>query len=159
MECLKCFRMEVTEPPPPTPAPAPLQSMIKEICANSGGAFSRLGHHLVNDICFHLAIHPMTPAIYMCQDNKRLAKLLEGIPGHLDQFTKHNYFQPMEASCGLNWENLFQFHEHANWTYMHSHVDVCWHCSRQVPEALYVKYIKQGLLDPQDIIGELFYSN
>ena len=42
---------------------------------------------------------------------------------------------------------------------MHPHVDVFWCCSRKVLEALYVKYIKQGLLDPQHIIGELFYSN
>lgn len=91
----------MTEPPLPTPAPAPLQSMIKEICANSGGAFTRLGCHLVNVICFHLAIHPMTPAIYMCQDDKRFAEHLEGIPGYLDQFTKYDYYQPMQASCGL----------------------------------------------------------
>ena len=151
--------MEVTEPPPATPAPAPLRSMIKEICANSGGAFSGLGRHLANDICFHLAIHPATPAIYICQDNKRFAELLEGIPEYLGQFTKPGYYQPMEASCGLGRKNPFEFHEDANRIYMHSYVDVFRRCNRQVPEALYVKYIKQGLLDPQHIIGELFYSN
>ena len=101
----------------------------------------------------------MTPAIYMCPEEKMCAELLEGIPGYLDQFTKYDYNQPMEASCRLNQENTFEFHEHAGWTYMHSHVDVFWCCGRKVLEALYVKYIKQGLLDPQHIIGELFYSN
>ena len=101
----------------------------------------------------------MTPAIYMFPEEKRCAELLEGIPGYLDQFTKYDYNQPMEASCGLNQENPFEFHGHAGWTYMHPHVDVFWCCSRKVLEALYVRYIKQGLLDPQHIIGELFYSN
>lgn len=142
-----------------TERPPPMRPMIKQICANSGGAFTGLGRHLANDLCFHLAIHPATPAIYMCQDEERFAELLNGIPGYLDRFIQPSYHDTMAASCCLGQENPFEFHEHANRTYLHSFVDVFRRCSVQVDGNLYVKYITQGLLDRRHTIGELFYFN
>jgi hypothetical protein len=147
----------VTEQQPT--APPPLRPMIKEICANSGAAFTGLGRHLANDLCYHLVIHPATPAIYICQDDTRFKGLLNGIPEYLKCFTEPGYLSAMAGSCGVDQENPFRFNENSNRLYMHCYVDVFRRCSKLVPEDVYLKYLYQGLLDPRHTIGELLCSN
>jgi len=140
----------------PAPTPPPIRPIIKEICTNSGGAFSGFGRHLANDFLFNAAIHPATPAIYICEDDESFTELLEGIPAYLKRFTRREYYNPMLAGRSLDRKNPFEFHENSNRHYMQSYIDVFRRCSVQVPKELYVKYLKKGLLDHRHTIGEAF---
>ncbi|EDR13062.1 uncharacterized protein LACBIDRAFT_308491 [Laccaria bicolor S238N-H82] len=145
-------QMEVM--PAPAPAPPPLGPMIREICINSGAAFTRLRCHLTNDVCYNLGVHPVTPVIHICEDETRFSDLLKGIPDYLDQFVQEEYYKPMAASCGVVQENIFEFNEDSNQKYLHSFVDVFRCCSVQVPKYLYLKYLEEGLLDQSHTIGQ-----
>ena len=143
--------IRISEPTPPLLCP-----IIKEICANSGRAFSEFGCHLTNDFLFNVAIHPRTPAIYICKDDKAFADLLEGIPKYLGCFTQPEYYMPILAGHSPSWENPLEFHEDSNCHYMQSYIDIFQHCRIQVPKELYMKYVKKGLLDHRHTIGEFF---
>ncbi|KDR69513.1 hypothetical protein GALMADRAFT_77437, partial [Galerina marginata CBS 339.88] len=134
------------------PADPPRRPIIKEICANSNGAFSGFGRHLTNDFLGHAALHPGTPSIYICVDNELFDELFVGIPRYLKRFTNKKYITKIGRILDL--KNPFRFNEDSNRHYMQSYIDFFRRCSAKISKDLYQKYLRRGLLDTHHTIGE-----
>lgn len=83
-------------PPPEFPAQK-LRPIIKEICNNSLGAFSRFGRHCANDFLFQMAIFPGTPSHIICSDDQLFQAFEDHIYQYLLQFTTREFFNQVRV--------------------------------------------------------------
>ncbi|KII83447.1 hypothetical protein PLICRDRAFT_119413 [Plicaturopsis crispa FD-325 SS-3] len=144
--------LQIWRPPKPREPLPPDTPIIVDMCGNAGGAFTGLGRHTANDLLFRLAIFPSTPSHIICKDNTLFAALKSGIAAYMDRFTSRSFLD--DVSAVSNSPNPFAFNERSNDRYIQQYIDVFRRTKALVPSELYNSYMRQGLFDPDHIIGQ-----
>lgn len=138
-------------PPPPSLPCEPICLIIKELCTNSLGAFSGFGRHLANDFLYLQAIFPGTPSRIICRNDEVFKKFATNVESYLKSFTEEAFLDSVTSVA--NSDNPFAFNETSNTLYMQHHILVFCRTKVMVPRELYIKYCREGLLDPDHTIG------
>jgi hypothetical protein len=133
----------------------PARSIIHEICTNKSEAFAGLGRHTANDLLYLAATFPGTPAYVICRDSERYEKFKDLIYKYQSQFFTAEFHRLVSTSPNNN--NPFAFNENSNRVYMEKYIEIFRRTTALVPKELYALYRTQGLLDPDHIIGMLYF--
>jgi hypothetical protein len=151
------LRKAPTFDPPPLPIfpPQPRRPIIKEICANSLGAFSGFGRHTANDFLFLHAIFPGMPSDLLCDDDNVFEDFVSALGAYLRSFTTERFYARVVNVA--NSVNPFAFSETSNDSYMKHHIQVFRRVKAKVEHSLYIRYCRLGYLDPDHIMGALVF--
>jgi hypothetical protein len=139
-------------PLPPLSLPhEPNRLIIRELCTNSLGTFSRFGQHLANDFLYLQLIFPGMPSRFICEKDDVFMKFAESVERYFESFTKEEFLNSIVVLPNSN--HPFAFNEKSNRIYMQHHILVFRHTQAFVPRELYISYCRQGLLDDDHTIG------
>jgi hypothetical protein len=140
-------------PPPSLPVfpLQPVRPIIKEICANSLGAFSGFGRHTANDFLFLQAIFPGMPSYDICENESIFESFVSAIHAYMASFTTNEFYKRIVSVA--NSDNPFVFNEQSNNQYMKRHLLVFRRVKVEVGRDLYIRYCKLGYLDPDHTMG------
>ena len=116
----------------------PICPIIKELCANSWGAFSGFGRHLANDFLYLQSLFPGTPLRFICEEDNVFTKFTDSVEHYLGSFTKEAFLN--SVTTVTNSDNSFMFNERLNRIYMQHHILVFRHTQAFVPRELYISY-------------------
>jgi len=153
---LAIFRAVLTFDPPSPPvfAVQPCRPIIREICANSLGAFSGFGRHTANDFLFTQAIFPGMPSYLLCEDDEVFNDFVSAIEAYIKSYATDEYFK--RVVCVPNSVNPFAFSESSNAYYMKRYILVFRRAKTKVGRNLYIRYCRLGYLDPNHTMGNFF---
>jgi hypothetical protein len=128
---------------------------VVEALRNDPMAFSGVGRHLANNICFENAFYPSMPVSLICHDDKVFASFKANLRTYMHQWIEPEYFE----TCGGNpvTNNPFEYNEKSGRKYAQERLRVFRKAVVSVPDALFNWYVCKGLLDPDHTIGLFFF--
>ncbi|KAJ7186389.1 hypothetical protein C8R46DRAFT_1024465 [Mycena filopes] len=126
-------------------------SSILDVLIDADGPGGGIGKHLGNDFLFEIAIHPETPCVDICNDDK----LYNRVRGHLPVFMAQWISPKFLKACGgrTNSLNPFAFNTTSHRNFLACYVSVYRRQFVRVKRDLYNFYLQDGLFDPDHIIG------
>jgi len=134
----------------------PIRPIVKELCANSMGAFSGFGRHVANDFLHLESIYPGTPSRLICEGDEEFQQFASSVERYLKSFTEPEFLDKVTSIP--NSDNPFTFNETSNKNYMNGYIHVFRRTRARVPRELYVNYCRKGLLDPDHTVGKWIQS-
>lgn len=124
-------------------------------------AFAGIGRHLANDLCHNVPVHPLMPVILVCNDDYLFELLVEVLPEYMKFFADKDKFLRRVAPAGsiprpgdstrspLVYTHAVQL-KYRNLAVYVFRVSMC----EKVLKDLYIRMVKQGLLDPDFVLGK-----
>ncbi|KAF8959399.1 hypothetical protein BDZ97DRAFT_1922926 [Flammula alnicola] len=138
------------------PLEPPNRYIIREICNNYSEAFSGFGRHTANDFLYHLAIFPGTPAYVVCTDDELYEEFKVSLYSYQAKFSEPYY---LRVASRQSTATPFEFNENMNMDYISRWVNIFRRTTVLVPKDLYMRYMSQGLFDPEHTIGHPYVPN
>lgn len=114
-------------------------------------AFSGVGRHLANDICFENAFHPSMPVSLICRDNNAFDSFKANLRSYMGQWIEPEYFETCGGSPMTT--NPFEYNMKSGTKYFQERMKVFRKATVCVPEDLFNWYVREGLLDSNHTIG------
>jgi hypothetical protein len=128
------------------------RAVIDTMCDALALCFSGFGRHTANDFLYSQALFPGTPARVICEDAGLYERFKRGIGEYMAIAISEDF---RKRVCGTpNSTNPFAYNYIAAANYYSSYLWVFRKKWVQVPRDLYNRYVCDGLLDPEHIIGE-----
>ncbi|KAK6972318.1 hypothetical protein R3P38DRAFT_3335904 [Favolaschia claudopus] len=124
---------------------------IVDLLTDADGPGGGIGKHLANDFLYEVAIHPDTPSFALCSNEALFSRLRAHLPIFMARWTSSKFLTACAGST--NSLNPFAFNTTSHRNFISSYVPVYRRTSVRVPRDLYNFYLKEGLFDPDHIIG------